>query len=218
MATLEPVHLVWDWNGTLLDDMTLVVEATNASLAELGAGPVSVADHRRDFRRPVSAYYASVIGRDLGEEEFARLNDRFHLAYRAGLATCALSAGARGALTGWGSSQSLLSMWYHEQLVPTISRYRLAHHFARVDGLRDPASGGHKAPHLAAHLDALGIDGRDCVLIGDSIDDADAARSVGARIVLYGRGFTDPERLRETGYPVVDSLTEAVRLAGAVTA
>jgi phosphoglycolate phosphatase-like HAD superfamily hydrolase len=51
------------------------------------------------------------------------------------------------------------------------------------------------------------------VLIGDSLDDADAAESVGARCVLYTGGFTDPDRLRASGRPVADALTEAVALA-----
>ena len=28
-------HIVWDWNGTLFDDIDAVVEATNASFAEI---------------------------------------------------------------------------------------------------------------------------------------------------------------------------------------
>jgi phosphoglycolate phosphatase-like HAD superfamily hydrolase len=206
-------HLVWDWNGTLLDDLTLVVAATNASLASLGGGPVTAAEHRRDFRRPVTDYYAHVLGRLIDAEEFANLDKVFHVAYGEGLATCALSTGALEALRGWPGTQSLLSMWFHDDLVPTVNRLKLTSYFARVDGLRDPVGGGSKAPHLAAHLAALGLAGPDCVLIGDSVDDAIAATSVGAGVVLYTGGFTEPDRLRATGHPVAHSLAEAVRLA-----
>jgi phosphoglycolate phosphatase-like HAD superfamily hydrolase len=51
------------------------------------------------------------------------------------------------------------------------------------------------------------------VMIGDSIDDADAAESVGGTAVLYTGGFTDPARLRESGRPVADTLVEAVKMA-----
>src|SRR5256885_7005785 len=104
-------------------------------------------------------------------------------------------------------------MWFHAELVPTVGRYGLAGYFKRVDGLRATVGGGSKAPHLAAHLDALGLTGPECVLIGDSVDDAEAAESVGAACVLYAGGFTDPERLAETGRPVAHTLTEAGRLA-----
>ena len=206
-------HLVWDWNGTLLDDLTLVVAATNASLAVYGAAPVSAEEHRRDFRRPIVDYYSHVLGRPLDREDFARLDKAFHQAYVEGLLGCPLSAGALEALAGWAGTQSLLSMWFHHELVPTVTRYGLDRYFARVDGLRDVIGGGSKAPHLAAHLTALGLDGPDCVLIGDSVDDAEAAASVGARCILYTGGFTDERRLRAVGVPVAARLADAVLLA-----
>ena len=86
---------------------------------------------------------------------------------------------------------------------------------ARVDGLRSAIGGDRKAIHLARHLDALDLPGESAVLIGDSVDDADAAESVGAACVLYTGGFTSAERLRATGRPVADTLTEAVHLAAA---
>ncbi|GIH12304.1 HAD family hydrolase [Rugosimonospora africana] len=206
-------HLVWDWNGTLLDDLTLVVAATNASLAELGGPAVTAEEHRRDFRRPIAQYYGDVLGRVIDEEEFVRLDKTFHVAYAEGLLGCALSVGAMEALSSWAGTQSLLSMWFHHELVPTVSRYGLDRYFARIDGLRDAVGGGPKAPHLVAHLRAQGLVGDDCVLIGDSEDDAIAAQSVGARCVLYTGGFTDPARLRAVGVPVADTLAEAARLA-----
>jgi phosphoglycolate phosphatase-like HAD superfamily hydrolase len=206
-------HLIWDWNGTLLDDLDLVVSATNASLAVLGGGPITADEHRRDFRRPVEAYYAGVLARSLRPGEFAALDRAFHDAYDAGLPTVRLSVGALDAIRAWTGTQSLLSMWFHDQLVPTVDRHALTAYFTRVDGLRAQLGGGHKAPHLAAHLTAIGISATDCVLIGDSVDDAVAAQAVGARCVLYAGGFTDRARLVEVGVPVVDSLVEAVALA-----
>ncbi|MBX6357086.1 MAG: HAD hydrolase-like protein [Micromonosporaceae bacterium] len=206
-------HLVWDWNGTLLDDLSLVVDATNAALVAAGGGPTTVDEHRREFRRPVTEYYSLVLGRPVDEEEFARLDKIFHDAYAEGLTTCALAADALDALQSWTGTQSLLSMWFHSELVPTVDRFGLTPYFARVDGNRAAVGGGPKAPHLAAHLAALGLDGADCVLIGDSVDDADAAAAVGARCVLYAGGFTDPERLRRCGVPVAATLAEAITLA-----
>jgi hypothetical protein len=54
------------------------------------------------------------------------------------------------------------------------------------------------------------------VLIGDSLDAAAAADSVGAAVVLYTGGFTHPDRLRAAGRPVADTLVEAVALAGSL--
>jgi phosphoglycolate phosphatase-like HAD superfamily hydrolase len=206
-------HLVWDWNGTLLDDFELVVAATNSSLAAIGGPSVTAEGHRRDFRRPISAYYAYVLGRPVADEEFATLDRLFHDAYRAGLPDCRLALDALDAIGKWSGTQSLLSMFFHHELVPVVTEHGLIERLQRVDGLRDTVGGGPKEPHLRAHLDALRLRGEECVLIGDSIDDAEAAESVGARVVLYCGGFTDEARLRATGLPVAATLVEAIDYA-----
>lgn len=207
------MHLVWDWNGTLLDDLWLVVAATNASLATAGGPVVTAEEHRRDFRRPVAAYYAHVLGRPVEPDEFIALDRAFHDAYRGDLGRCGLAADATAAMDAWPGTQSLLSMWFHHELVPQIETRGLTTRFARVDGLRAGVGGGFKAEHLVSHLAALGVAGPDAVLIGDSVDDAHAAAAVGARCVLYTGGFTDRARLAATGLPVARTLTEAVALA-----
>ncbi|SCL13906.1 Phosphoglycolate phosphatase, HAD superfamily [Micromonospora rhizosphaerae] len=206
-------HLVWDWNGTLLDDLDLVVQATNVAFASAGGPAVTVDEHRARFRRPIAEYYAEMLGRAVDDEAFGRLDQIFHDAYRAGLTTCELAADATAAIAAWPGSQSLLSMWFHDELVPTVHTYGLTPHFTRVDGLRDAVGGGVKAGWLAKHLAELGLDGSQVVLIGDSLDDADAAESVGARCVLYTGGLSDPARLRASAHPTADTLTAAVTLA-----
>ncbi|HZM82057.1 MAG TPA: HAD hydrolase-like protein [Candidatus Limnocylindrales bacterium] len=205
------MHLVWDWNGTLLNDLDVVVTATNAAFASLGGPAVTAEEHRRDFRRPVSDYYAGVLGRPVSEAEFAELDAVFHHTYREALASVRLTMDARQAMTAWTGTQSLLSMWFHEELVPAVDRFGLS--FLRVDGLRESRGGGYKAAHLKMHLAELGIDSSTVCLIGDSADDAHAAAAVGARCVLYTGGFTHPDNLRPCGVPMADTLLEAVRFA-----
>jgi phosphoglycolate phosphatase-like HAD superfamily hydrolase len=219
-AGSTPRHLVWDWNGTLLADLPLIVTATNAVLATLGGPEITVEHHRLRFRRPIAEYYGEVLGRLVGADEFAQLNAVFHDAYEAGLPACRLADEAVAALGTWGGSQSLLSMWFHADLVPAVDRYGLTSHFVRVDGRlpQDFGAGDHKHPYLADHLAALQLKGEDVVLIGDTVDDAEAAAAAGARCVLYSGGHTGPELLRATGVPVTGSLLEAVTLAGTITA
>ncbi len=209
-------HLVWDWNGTLLNDLDPVVEATNAAFAAVGGPVVDADEHRRDFRRPIADYYSHVLGRPVDADEFARLDRVFHDTYRIRMVDCALADDAIDAIHSWPGTQSLLSMFFHDELVPEVTRRGLVERLARVDGLRATVGGGHKAEHLIGHLAALGVKGDETVLIGDSIDDAHAADDVGAGIVLYTGGFTDPAVLRATGRPVADTLVEAVRLAAAL--
>ena len=211
-------HLVWDWNGTLLDDTALVVAATNTTLGLLGGRAVSVEEHRRGFARPVAAYYATLLGRPVGDDDFAALDEAFHAAYRAGLDDVALAADARDAMAAWGGTQSLLSMFFHDDLVALLRKHALDAAFGRVDGRRALVDGGPKAPHLAAHLAALGVAPADAVMVADTLDDAEAAQAVGTAIVLYDGGLTSRDRLVATGAPVASTLVEAVGLAAELVA
>ncbi|GAA4247074.1 HAD family hydrolase [Dactylosporangium darangshiense] len=206
-------HLVWDWNGTLLDDLKLVVDATNVCLATVGGPVITADDHRRDFRRPILDYYAHVLERPVEQVEFQLLDDAFHDAYRQRIDEVRLVPDALEAMERWTGTQSLLSMFFHDELLVEVERHGIGARLVRVDGLPGTVGGHKKAEYLRRHLDALALDPADVVLVGDSVDDGEAARTVGASAVLYAGGFTDTALLRATGLPVAFSLVEAVDLA-----
>src|SRR5437868_6725845 len=99
-------------------------DVARQALARVAAdtGEVSVEEHRRDFHRPISAYYAQLLGRPISQDDFATLDQVFHDVYRAGLAQCRLAPDALTALGSWTVSQSLLSMFFHRDLVPVVTR------------------------------------------------------------------------------------------------
>ncbi|HEX6471957.1 MAG TPA: HAD hydrolase-like protein [Streptosporangiaceae bacterium] len=207
-------HVVWDWNGTLFDDVEAVVAATSEIFAPYGLGPFGVDDFRAFYTRPIWVAYERLLGRPLKDGEWERLDGAWHDSYHRLMVTCGLAVDARptiAALTAAGHTQSLLSMWRHEQLVPTVTRLGIAAAFRRVDGLRlTEQAGGHKAGLLLRHLAGLGIDPDDVILVGDSADDAAAAREAGARAVLYAGGMTARAALERIGVPVVGRLADAV--------
>ncbi|SHF39268.1 HAD family hydrolase [Streptoalloteichus hindustanus] len=208
-------HVVWDWNGTLLDDNHAVLEGVNAVCRSYGREPLTLDQWREMFSRPLLACYERVLDRSLTLEEWADLDRRYHDTYRGLLSTCGLAAGVPDHLHAWsaaGGTQSLLSMWFHDELVPLITEMGLAELFARVDGLRVDVGGGSKAEHLVEHLDALRLDPADVVLIGDVADDAHAAQQAGASCVLVSTGMMSRSALEATGAPVADSVAEAMAL------
>ncbi|MFF7875492.1 HAD family hydrolase [Streptomyces californicus] len=212
-------HLVWDWNGTLLDDTYAVVRATNAAFAEVELEPITPEQYREMYTIPIPRFYERFLGRLPTEAEWERMDGVFHRYYAEQRTACGLTAGAEELLHGWqraGRSQSLLSMYGHEQLVPVVRGYGIEPRFVRVEGRRGP-SGGSKALHMERHFEALaGVDGivpENAVVIGDALDDAVAAAHVGARAVLYTGGSHSRRSLEGAGVPVVDSLAEAVALA-----
>jgi phosphoglycolate phosphatase-like HAD superfamily hydrolase len=213
-------HVVWDWNGTLLADQELVVEALNAVLADRGLPATDLATYQRLYTRPVRRFYERLFARAIDDAEWQHLDDVYHAGYAAALERVRLADDALDALeaiAGKGRTQSLLSMYRHDDLVPLVTRLGVHDHFVRVDGLRGPG-GGLKAPFLAAHLErivhAAGDDPSRVLIVGDALDDAAAAAHVGTRCVLYDGGSHPREHLERAGVPVADSLTHALDLAG----
>ncbi|MFG2642684.1 HAD family hydrolase [Streptomyces sp. NPDC048370] len=215
-------HLVWDWNGTLLDDIEAVIGATNAAFAELGLEPITLARYRELYTVPVPKFYERLMGRLPTDAEWVVMDDAFHRHYWQRAEACGLTTGAAELLAARqasGFTQSLLSLAPHAELVPLVRRHGIEERFVRVDG-RIGASTEGKSAHMVRHLEALSALGgglpvlaERVVVIGDAADDARAAAYVGARAVLYTGGSHSRASLEAAGVPVVDSLAEAVAVA-----
>ncbi|WP_043679247.1 HAD family hydrolase [Streptomyces xylophagus] len=213
MGMQGSAHIVWDWNGTLFHDNDAIIGATNAAFAELGLTPITMEEYRALYCVPVPRFYERLMGRLPTDAEWEVMDDAFHRHYTEHRVVCGLTEGAAELLVRWrtaGRSQSILSMYGHDELVPLVREFGIEPHFIRVDGRTGP-SGGSKAEHMVRHLGALvGVDPARTVVIGDAADDAVAALHVGARAVLYTGGSHSRASLEVVGVPVVDSLAEAV--------
>ncbi|HYA00783.1 MAG TPA: HAD family hydrolase [Candidatus Binatia bacterium] len=214
----SPRHVIWDWNGTLLDDAAAVIEATTAAFAEAGiALAITEATYRRHFTRPIPLFYERLLGRAVEPEEWLLLDRGFHAHYGRLQERCRLAPGAREVLAeirarGW--TQSVCSMLPHQYLMPALERHRIRGYFSRVDGLRGDERGGAKLAHLNLHLERLAVRRSSTVLIGDTVDDALAARTAGIASVLVdgGAGLHDSAAIAAAGAPVAESLPEALAL------
>jgi phosphoglycolate phosphatase-like HAD superfamily hydrolase len=210
----RPRHLVWDWNGTVLDDFSIILRSTNDSFREAGLPEITADQYRTRIRMPIRAFYTDILGFEPSDEQWELLDGTFHKYYVQYEKQARLSAGLPTLLGEWadsGRTQSLLSMYHDDKLVPVVEHHGIAGYFALVQGTVPPRP-ARKGLHLADHLRRLDVDPATVVLIGDSPDDAHAAASVGARVILYTGGFTALESLRATGAPIADTLVDAVAL------
>ncbi|MGW0535783.1 HAD family hydrolase [Streptomyces sp. NPDC003032] len=218
MGRPRGAHIVWDWNGTLLHDIHAVIEATNASFAEIGLEPITLERYRELYCVPIPRFYERLMGRLPSESEWRVMDAVFHRHYWSRAEGCGLTEGAAQLLAerrADGRTQSLLSLAPHERLVPIVRRHGIQEHFVRIDGRTDDSHAG-KAERMVRHLAALeGVvaAAERVVVIGDAVDDAVAAAHVGARAVLYTGGSHSRGSLEAAGVPVVDSLAEAVVVA-----
>lgn len=220
MGKLTGAHIVWDWNGTLFHDNDAIIGATNAAFGELGLAPITMEQYRAMYCVPVPKFYERLLGRLPTDAEWEVMDETFHRYYAEHRVGCGLTDGVVELLVGWrsaGHSQSILSMYGHDDLLPLV----------RGSGSRRTSCGwtggpgrpGSKAEHMERHLTALvGVEAARTVVIGDAADDAVAAMRVGARAVLYTGGSHSRASLEVAGVPVVDTLAEAVAEAERIAA
>lgn len=206
--------MVWDWNGTLLNDNHAVLAAVNEVCAGFGRPELSWGDWQAAYARPMQVSYEQILQRTLDDEEWARVDKLYHERYDALLHTCELADGTLDVLRQCiesGRTQSLLSMWFHGRLTPTVEQYGLTSYFTRIDGLPGDVGGGSKADSLIRHLEAQQLDPATVVLIGDVVDDGQAAQAAGTQCILVSTGAMTRSALEATGAPVTESITEAIR-------
>jgi phosphoglycolate phosphatase-like HAD superfamily hydrolase len=215
-------HIVWDWNGTLFDDQELVLAATNASLLQAGrALPITGAQYQDAYRRPMEEFYADFLGYRPTAEQWPAIDRAFEQSYEGGVHACGLNPDALEAMDAWSPrSQSLLSMYGHDRLLEVTARFELHGRLARIDGRPPDPDFGPKAKYLVRHFEHLrvadpALTPDQLVMIGDCVDDADAARAIGASAVLYTGGSSSRAVLEKAGVPVVGRLSEAVELIAA---
>lgn len=214
-------HIIWDWNGTLFHDIDAVIAATNAAFAEIGLDPITLERYRELYCVPIPHFYERLMGRLPTPEEWAQMDVAFQRQYAVRRAACQLAAGAEALLERWqttGRTQSLLSLYEHDNLVPLVRRFGIESRFVRVQGRTGPSGGG-KAEDMVRHLAQLdGVRAGRTVVIGDALDDALAARQAGAHAVLYSGGSHSRASLAAAGVPIADTLAEAIELAEVLTA
>ena len=207
-------HVIWDWNGTLVDDLPAVVAAVNVSLAAVGEGPIDADDYRDHYARPVRRFYDRLLDRSVTDQEWATIDVTFHQTYVDTLHTVSLTHDAEEAIAAIedaGATQSILSMWWHHDLLPEVRRRGLEEPMVRVEGNTKDA-GETKTRLLEVHLANLNHDGT-AVIIGDALDDAESAREVGIACVMYDGGSHHRAELDALNVPVASSLVEAARIA-----
>ena len=207
------MHIIWDFNGTLLDDVQLSVDCDNAVFDALHLPRITAEDYRRHMTMPVRDFYTA-LGVDLAVYPYETISrlwlDRFNRhAVGAGLVPGALETIRR--LRARGIGQSILSASYEASLLEQCGALGLTPYMAAIDGLEDE-SARRKTDIGLRQLRRLGLRGEETVLVGDMVADSELARALGAACVLVPWGHNDAARLRGTGCPVAQSFAQLERM------
>lgn len=201
-----PKLLIWDWNGTILDDAKLCLEIENELLRERGMPEITREWYLAHFSFPIRRYY-EMMGYTFETESFEAVSEIFMQRYRARYSACPLREGVTDVLKRareHGVRQTLLSVTQQDDLVEQANRLNAAPNFTEILGQTD-ILGHSKVDRAKAYMESNGVDPKDALFIGDTDHDAEVAKAVGCRCALLEHGHQSRAVLLQCGVPVYPS-------------
>lgn len=204
-------HVIWDWNGTLLNDANFAVSIMNSILSECSLPLLDLARYRAIFGFPVQDYYDQ-LGFEPHHPAFRSVADQFIQRYESRATACQLHENARPTLAELerrGVGQTLLSAAERGSLRRQVVDHGLDGFFDAVLGVGDHYARG-KTAVGREWFRSSGLDPTRTLFIGDTVHDFEVAQAVGVECVLVSNGHQSKQRLEEMPCPVIDSLDEMV--------
>jgi len=201
--------LVFDWNGTVVDDRHLCHVLLNRMLRQSGHPEVSFERYLEIFRFPVKEYYKDAGFRFApeGKDDFAALAHYFRDEYEREFPSLGLYPGVKELITKARSFVPvyLLSATREDLLLSEVRQKDLAGSFTDAIGIKDIYGGG-KLDAGRAYFNERGIDLGRALFIGDTLHDEEVARSLGGEVVLVASGHQSKERLLSEKQPATKCL------------
>ena len=208
---MKPELLIWDWNGTILEDASVCKTIANIMLAERNIPTLPDMDaYRAVFGFPIKAYYEKMGYRFGPEDEpYETVADEFIVWYDRLYRTATLRPGIADFLDKQnreGYRQVLLSATRYDQLVEQVAAFGdVGDRFERKLGLTDHYAFS-KAALARDFIEGEGIPRERALFIGDTDHDYEVSSAIGCPCVLLEGGHQSRERLKAMGVPVLRDL------------
>lgn len=206
-------HIIWDWNGTLFDDVNWCVDVMNEMLLKRGLPPLSDVPHYQAlFCFPIKEYYQN-LQFDFDSEPFEKLATEFIEAYHFNeTGNSQLHFGVElvlEAIKEQEITQLILSASKLENLHTQLGVFDISHYFEDILGLTDV----YAKSKVEIGLDYLAKNDVESVLvIGDTVHDYELAIALHADCILIANGHQDREKLESCDVPVVDDISEILTI------
>lgn len=207
----EVENILFDFNGTLVDDLDLCLELLNTMLLQKGHAPVSRERYLEIFSFPVIEYYQKA-GFVFPRDDFDELAKYFIDQYSSRNHECPLQEGAIETLRylkNQGFRLAVVSASEIHLLNEQLKKYGISDYFDAVSGLDNINAGG-KIESARSFMRRKRYSPDKTLMVGDTLHDGEVAKALGVRCVLIARGHQSYRRLISSGYPVLKNLKELI--------
>ena len=195
-------YIFWDFNGTILDDAKLCYDILIEMLKEEERKLVTFDEYLMIFGFPIRDYYERVF--DFEKTRFEILAHRFIKRYQPRSLGCKLHEGVVEAIKRCdrlGYVNVLLSASEEINLIEQLEHFQIKDLFKDILGTKNIYAKT-KLDVARKYMEVHGIDPKACMMIGDTLHDAEIAENLGFDIILYTKGHQHPSRFK--GYRTLD--------------
>ncbi len=203
--------IIWDWNGTLLNDLDLCISTINTLLDKRNLPLLNKETYKAVFSFPIIDYYKAV-GFDFTREDFAVPAKEFIDLYNDRVKACQLHTSVEEVLSAFKTQdikQYVLSAMKEDMLEKTLKHNGIFHYFEGIAGLNDHYAVS-KIERGTQFISEFKINKNDAWMVGDTIHDFEVAKALGLNCILVADGHQSAERLKETGVPVIQNIRQLI--------
>ena len=198
-------YIIWDWNGTLVNDAWLFVELMNEELSIRNLPLISIADYREKFTFPVKTYYEN-LGFDFSNENFEAVGLNFIQNFKKRNREPYLYQNAQHILKKLAAAnigQSIVSAQENQLLNDTVRFYQLNKYFDHVAGI-DNYYADNKIKLAKSIREKINHHDNEIIFIGDTVHDYEVAQALNVHCILFANGHYSKRRLKKCKCMMID--------------
>ncbi len=202
-------YIVWDWNGTIVNDAWVFVDVMNFFLKKKGLPQTTIDDYKKTFGFPIQNYWKA-LGFKFNDKEFNKLNKRFIEEYQKRIFLPKLQPGIVDLIkkiNKFKIKQFVLSASENSLLHKSVGFYKINYLFEDVLGVDNLNAVG-KISLAKVLLKKNNLHLKKTLVIGDTKYDLDVAQALGCMALLVSHGHIEHKRLLDLRVPLVQSVKE----------
>ena len=202
-------QVVWDWNGTLIDDVRLCLDIINGLLQKYEKPQLTLEKYHEVFDFPIREYYRR-IGFDSEKTPFEVVGTEFMHQYWQKWKSCPLHNGAlhlAETLHAQGLKQSIISAAETRLLKSGVEHFNMSHLFDELLGLNHHYATS-KEDLVVEFVATAKVAPDEIIFIGDTLHDYAVAQNAGIECILFSGGHHSLQKLKQCGAPVFETFDD----------
>ena len=209
-------NIIWDWNGTILNDAPVAFEATNILLERYGYPKITLEYYRDNVDTPIVNFYSKIF--DLNRHDMEMLDDEWGVLYNQLSDKIELHADVEEMLSAFANNnlnQIILSAFKTNEITKYARKFSIENYFDDILGTQNIVMES-KTIRGRRYMQKHGFAPKQTLYIGDTVHDYNTARDLGVDCILFSGGQQSPKLLKQCGVPVFDDFNNGKNLIDSI--